>query len=153
MPAGRPTDYTQELGDRICEKIAEGKSMRSVCREEDMPGLSTVFRWIRDIKEFQEQYARACEERTEALSEEILDIADDGINDWMEVEYKDNTVWKVNNEAVQRSRLRVDTRKWIMSKMKPKKYGDKVDVTSGGDKITGNTIVFESFKDHEQDKG
>lgn len=66
------------------------------------------------------------------MSEEILDISDDGSNDWMEVNYGEHTAWKTNGEALQRSRLRVDTRKWLMAKMKPKVYGDKLDMTTNG---------------------
>lgn len=129
---GRPTDYTQELADRICELITEGLSMRSVAAREDMPASSTIFKWLRENKIFSEQYAKACEERTEAMSEDILDIADDGSNDLMVVQ-KGNREYEVENrEVTNRSRLRVDTRKWLMSKMKPKKYGDKIDVTSDG---------------------
>lgn len=141
MPGGRPSTYTQELADRICEGIALGSSLRTVLTGDDMPVMSTVFKWIREHEEFSNQYARACEERTEAMSEDLLDIADDGSNDWMEVHKGDTEAWVTNGEALQRSRLRVDTRKWLMSKMKPKKYGDKIDVTSGGEKIAPVPIL------------
>lgn len=144
---GRPSVFTQDLADKICEELAQGKSMRTVCKEENMPDMSTVFRWLRTNKEFQEQYARAKQESADAMAEEVLDISDDGRNDWMEKEYGDNIMWVTNGEALQRSRLRVDTRKWLMSKMKPKKYGEKMDVTSDGKAIKGNTIMFADFKD------
>lgn len=127
---GRPTTYTQALADRICEEIANGSSVRTVAKSESMPAPSSIFKWLREHKEFSEQYARACEERSEAMSEDILDIADDGTNDWMEVNRRGHQGWETNGEALQRSRLRVDTRKWLMSKMKPKKYGDRLDLNS-----------------------
>lgn len=134
-PVGRPSTYTQELADKICETIAQGYSMRTVCSKEGMPAMSTVFKWLRENKEFSEQYTRATEERTEAMSEDILDIADDGSNDLMTIQ-KGNVEYTVENkEVTNRSRLRVDTRKWLMAKMKPKKYGDKTDITSGGEAI------------------
>lgn len=137
MPAGRPTKYSQELSDRICEELAIGKSLRTVCEGEDMPSLKTIFNWFRTYPEFLQQYARAKEESADAMAEEVLDIADDGENDWIERERADgSTFTALNSEAIQRSRLRVDTRKWLMSKMKPKKYGDKMDVTSDGKAIT-----------------
>lgn len=144
---GRPSKYNQKLADKICEQLSQGISLRTVCKGDKMPSAASVFNWLRTKKEFLEQYARAKEESADAMIEDILDIADDGVNDWMEVEYGENTVWKTNPEAIQRSRLRVDTRKWIASKMKPKKYGDKMDVTSGGKAIKGNAIVFSNFKD------
>lgn len=103
-----------------------------------MPGASTVFRWLRTYSEFREQYEKAKEESADALAEEILDIADNGTNDFMEKENNDgSTWWEYRTEAVQRSRLRVDTRKWIASKLKPKKYGDRtnLDHTSDGKPI------------------
>lgn len=139
MPGGRPTTYTQELADKICEGITLGYSVRTVCKPDEMPAISTFYRWLREHDEFQKQYARATEERTEAMAEDILDIADDGTNDWTTKTNKDGSEYDVvNSDVIQRSRLRVDTRKWLMAKMKPKKYGDKIDVTSGGDKINDN---------------
>jgi len=132
-PGGRPSTYSEELAARICEEIAMGDSMRTVCKADDMPAMSSVFKWLREHKEFSEQYARACEERTEAMAEDILDIADDGTNDWTTKKGKDGREYEVvDNDVIQRSRLRVDTRKWLMAKMKPKKYGDKLDLTSDG---------------------
>lgn len=126
MTAGRPTTYTQELADKICEELAQGKSMRTVCLPSDMPVCSTVFKWLREHKEFSEQYARAKEESADAMSEDILDIADDGRNDWMVIHNKAGMPIEVpNREVIDRSKLRVDTRKWLMAKMKPKKYSEK----------------------------
>lgn len=126
LKPGRPTDYSQELGDVICAKIAEGMSVRNICLEEDMPCTTTFYRWMRLHKEFREQYAKAKDDQADALVEEILDIADDGTNDWIENYDREgnSTGWKENKEAINRSRLRVDTRKWLASKLKAKKYGD-----------------------------
>lgn len=132
MPAGRPSDYTLELAARICEQLASGMSLRTVCKADDMPNASTVFLWIQRHKEFREQYDRAKEESADALAEEMLDIADEGSNDWMENNDPDNPGYRANGEHIQRSRLRVDTRKWYASKLKPKKYGEKLDVEHGG---------------------
>lgn len=131
--AGRPSEYTQEIADRICAQLAEGISLRTVCLGDEMPDKATVFRWLRTNKDFCDQYARAKEESTDALAEEIIDISDDGTNDWMTITTAGGFEKEVvNHEVVNRSKLRVDTRKWIMSKMKPKKYGDKIDMTTNG---------------------
>jgi hypothetical protein len=134
-PPGRPSDYTPDLADVICERLSAGESLRTVCKADDMPDARTVFRWLRLHEEFRQQYARAKEEAADALVEEIADIADEGSNDWMEVHDPDNPGWKFNGEHFQRSRLRVDARKWIASKLKPKKYGDKLDLTSDGKRL------------------
>jgi hypothetical protein len=136
---GRPTKFSQKTATRICNEIVAGNSLRHICEADDMPAPSTVLGWVADprYKTFSEQYAHACEERTEAFIEEIFAIADDGSNDWMEKHYGDDdeSTWVINGEAVQRSKLRVDARKWYASKMKPKRYGDKLDLTSDGDKL------------------
>jgi len=131
--SGRPSRYTKQLAAEICAELAQGNSLRTVCRQEKMPGPSTVFRWLSEKADFREQYARAKEESADALFEDLLDIADDGSNDWMEKHGKDGESggYQLNGEHIQRSKLRVDARKWMMSKMKPKKYGDRIqqDVT------------------------
>lgn len=133
---GRPTDYTKELADKICDQLSDGLSLRTVCLDDDMPAKSTVFKWLRTHQEFADQYARAKAEATDAMAEELLDIADDGTNDWMTITLPGGHEKEVlNNEALQRSRLRVDTRKWLMSKMKPKKYGEKLDLTTDGKEL------------------
>ncbi len=128
MPAGRPTDYTQELASEICSRLATGDSMRKVCQADDMPSRKSIFLWLAKFPEFSDQYAKAKEEAAEALAEEMFDIADDGQNDWMEQLDRDGEVtgYKVNGETIQRSKLRVDVRKWYLSKIKPKKYGEKI---------------------------
>jgi hypothetical protein len=112
-----------------------------------MPAISTVFRWIREDDEFQKQYMRACEERTEAMAEYVLDISDDGRNDWME----SRGGYIVNKEATERSKLRIETRKWLMAKMKPKKYGDKIDVTSGGERIKSEPVIISQIAKRASD--
>jgi hypothetical protein len=94
--------------------------------------MSTVFNWLHSFPEFLEQYTRAKEESADALVDEMLDIADDAANDWMEVHDKDNPGYRLNGEAINRSRLRVDTRKWIAAKLKPKKYGERVQTELTG---------------------
>ncbi len=142
---GRPTLYTQELADKICEQLALGNSMRTVCKGDDMPCLSTVFKWIRENKEFMQQYARAKEESADALAEEILDISDESIG------VIKKGAAKKSSALAQAQRLRVDTRKWIASKLKPKKYGDKLDLSTGGGKeIKSNSITFLNFGDKKE---
>lgn len=143
---GRPEKYSIELANKVCERLAMGKSLRTVCKDDDMPAMSTVFTWFRKHPEFTEHYEKAKQEATDAMAEEILDISDDSVNDYSEEVNIDGSIKvKVNQENIQRARLRVDTRKWLMAKMKPKKYGEKVDVTSDGKAIKGNTVVFTTF--------
>ena len=126
-----PVTITPDVMAQICSEIASGRSLRSVCQDEGMPHRITVFKRMNRDPEFLALYNVAVEARSDALVEEILDIADDGRNDWVEQYGPDGeaTGWKFNAEHYQRSRLRVDTRKWVAGKMKPKKYGDKLDLT------------------------
>tara|TARA_R110000744_G_scaffold246942_1_gene363473 strand:- start:36140 stop:36655 length:516 start_codon:yes stop_codon:yes gene_type:complete len=126
---GRPTDYSLELSDVICERLAGGESMRSIGRDESMPAVRTMFRWLREKEEFKHQYEIAKEESADGLVEEMLEIADESSNDYMDKLMKNGeTVRVLDAEHVQRSRLRIDVRKWSASKLKPKKYGDKQHV-------------------------
>ena len=105
---GRPAAYTPALAAEICERMEAGENVRSICRSEDMPDEATVRLWARENREgFYPQYARAMETRMEGLADEILEIADD----------------KSGDPA--RDRLRLDSRKWIMSKVAPKRWGDR----------------------------
>lgn len=134
MPAGRPTDYSEELTDTICERIADGESLRTICSDDDMPNKSTVLRWLAKHQEFATKYAHARDVQADVFVDEMTDIADDGSNDWMERkgDEGENIGWRENGEALRRSALRISTRQWIAEKLKPKKYGTKVAV--GGDK-------------------
>lgn len=120
------TDKEQIL-QSIFDLIGSGLSLRKALKSAN-PKIdgTTFYQWIDENEDKSKQYARACEERAEALADEIIDIADFAENDTITTEKGDMP----DNEWINRSKLRVDTRKWLMSKMMPKKYGDKVDVTS-----------------------
>ena len=131
---GRPSLFTKETADIICERIANGESLRAICDDDDMPDKATVFRWLKAEPDFCDQYARAREAQADAIFDDILSIADDGRNDWMEKVNGDgeNVGWTVNGEAMRRSQLRIEARKWMAGKLKPKKYGDKLDLNVSG---------------------
>ena len=110
----RPTKYSEDLADQICERIANGESMRSVSRDEAMPAMSTLFKWLREHDQFSEQYARAKDESADCMVDDILSIADN------------------DEEDPQSRRVRIDARKWVASKLKPKKYGDRIQTEVTG---------------------
>lgn len=128
---GRPSIYSGDLADLICERIAAGESLRGICKDDDMPAASTVFRWLAENKAFQEQYAHAREEQAETLVDEIVAIADESA---VIVKHEGEDVQLgLDPTAIARNRLRVDARKWVASKLKPKKYGEKVAIGGAGD--------------------
>ncbi len=133
---GRPSDFTEEIAEKICEMIASGISLRKVCKKNKMPHIATVMRWLlkKENKGFREQYELACNTRAELMFDELEEIADT----------------KDDKESPNRSRLRVDTRKWYLSKVLPKKFGDKLDLTTK-DKALPSPI-YGGISRHDGDK-
>jgi hypothetical protein len=114
------------MADAICERIADGESLRTICEDEAMPGRTTVRRWLAERDDFRRQYALAREEQADVLFDEMLEIADDGTNDWMRRTGKDGEAgWAENGEHIRRSQVRIDARKWMAGKLRPKVYGDR----------------------------
>ena len=128
--------YTKEdketIFQSILSQIEEGASLRSALRKDKMPSSSTFFIWLEEDETKSKQYVRATELRAENMFEDILSIVDENTNDTITL---DDGKEIVNNDVIQRARLRMDARKWMLGKMNPKKYGDKLDMTSGGDKL------------------
>jgi hypothetical protein len=123
----------------IIDRIEQGESLRSVLRSDDMPSQNTFFKWLNKSEEKVKQYARAMELRAEVRFESIE-------ADYMEEPQRDPMTGKIDTGWVQLQRLKIDSKKWELSKLHPKKYGDKLDVTSDGDKITSNDIKIEIVK-------
>lgn len=128
--------YTDKDKDNIfeyvCQEIEKGRALRNVLKDENMPSTSTFYQWLDNDEVKAKQYARATEVRADIIFDDILAIADENTND---TSINENGIEVVNNDVIQRSRLRIDARKWVLSKLNPKKFGDKTDVTSGGEKI------------------
>lgn len=121
--------FNQVAADAVCVLLEEGKSLRAACKELGITP-SHVLQWSKDNKDFSEQYARAREVGYKLLADELLDIADEKE---VQVRYDgEDTTLDLSPTAIARNRLRVDTRKWMLSKMLPKIYGDKLELS--GDK-------------------
>lgn len=137
-PGGRPTIFTKKISEEICFRMANGESLRSICREADMPNIATVWRWRQDNEEFCKHYDKAREDQIECYANEMAEIADDSTNDFYEKALKNGEVSVVGNtEMVNRARLRVDTRKWICERMNPKRFGPKSEIDHKGDLALG----------------
>lgn len=131
---GRPSTYTPEIAAAVCARLALGETLRSICRDEDMPPESTVRLWaLDDVQGFAAQYARARDLGLDAMAEQCIEIADEA--ETTQKVGRDGETMEVvfDSTAVARNRLRLDARKWLLSKMAPKRYGDKLEtVLSGG---------------------
>lgn len=142
---GRPVEFSQEIADKLLEQIATtSKSLKRICDDPDLPSVRTVFNWLAKGEEknadpifatFLHQYARAREHQADFLADEIIEIADDSSRDKLRVKRVKNAdggsmeLVEEDKEFTNRSKLRVEARKWVASKLKPKKYGDKIDHT------------------------
>ncbi|HMY35630.1 MAG TPA: hypothetical protein PK511_09615 [Chitinophagales bacterium] len=147
MNRGRPSKYSEDVIELLCDKIANSTDgLKKICDSDDrLPGFRTVFTWLAnpDYKDFQHKYARAREAQAELLADEIIDISDSSDRDY--IQGQDGTL-TVNHEYINRSRLRVDARKWKASKLYPKKYGERVEVEN-----TGNMKFVITTKKRETD--
>jgi hypothetical protein len=116
MTRGRSSEFTEAVADTICERIADGESLRAICKDDTMPSTSSVCKWLGQFPEFAEQYARARELQADALFDDCLAIADNKS--------------ELAAEKADERRLQIDTRKWMAGKLKGK-YSDKVKHVGG----------------------
>lgn len=128
----------KEVIDLIIDLIEEGGSIRSILKRPDTVGTKTFYKWLEASEELQERYKNATKKRADNIFEEMLEIADKQSAD---MELNDRGEHVINHNVINRSRLQIDTRKWMLGKLNPTKYGDKLDVTSGGDKLQAVPIV------------
>ena len=140
----RPSKYSEALAREVCERISTSSSgLVKIAKDPDMPALRTIHKWLNEHEEFMHMYEEAKRQQAELLAQEIIDIADDAEQD-MEIDEEGRI--RVRSEHIQRSRLRVDARKWVAAKLLPRKYGDKLDVTSDGEKLEPTRIIIEHIK-------
>jgi hypothetical protein len=164
---GRPSDYSEKIADVICGRMICGaddkpESLRSICRDDGMPSLGTVMRWLSKHPEFREQYRAAREAQSEIHQEEILEISDNCTDDVQILmgNEEQTELGRINHSAIARAKLQIDTRKWIMSKMVPKKYGDKTILSNDPDSpvnaapvsVTVTTDVVKSIVEQVRDE-
>ncbi|MDH0276415.1 MULTISPECIES: terminase small subunit protein [unclassified Stenotrophomonas] len=135
----RPSKYSQKLAEQICERLADGESLRTICSGNGMPKRSTVFRWLTENQAFRDQYAHAREAQADAYAEDTVDISDEECtmvraskHGTADDDGEGNTEVVFDPTAVARNRLRVDARKWYAGKLAPKKYGNNQTVEHRG---------------------
>lgn len=135
----------EKIFDSVLERIEEGEALRNILKDDVMPSSRTFFKWLAEDEIKVKRYAQACEVRADNLFEEILQIADDSSEDAIVSEHG----IALNKEFVARSRLRYDARRWMIGKLNPKKYGDKIqqDITTQGEKIQANAKISISLPD------
>ena len=142
-------EQIENIFNKIILEMISGRSLRSILKDDGMPSFETFYKWLDDDSKKSEHYARACNIRADYLFEEIIDIADDSSRD---VKINSEGQECLNSEFVQRSKLKVDARKWVVSKMNPKKYGDKQETTHVFEKAIFNGIDLDVPKDDSASK-
>jgi hypothetical protein len=131
-PPGRPRSYNKRIASYICKELMKGRSLTSICKENNMPSMPTVYSWLNSskpyyIEEFFKSYSMAREIQSHILADQIVDIADDGSRDiYLTRSRNGKEVMKVNYDHLRRCELSIDARKWIASHLLPRKYGKKV---------------------------
>ena len=138
---GRPSDYSPEMGELICAKIASGKTLSEICRKQGMPARQTVLRWRREHSGFDTEYTRARVDQMENWGDDCVEIADDDTLDTLDsVDKQGNSIQVANHANVQRDRLRIDTRKFMMSKIARHIYGERVNHEHSGEIHQRHTV-------------
>ena len=148
------SSFCQSVFDQICDQLSGGKTLREICRQPGMPAESTVRKWtIANEQGCYAQYARAREALAEHWADEILEIADDATNDWMGRQRRDGvTEIVLNRDHVERSKQRIDARKWLLSKALPKVYGDKQSV-EGKFSVDWAQVCQEAAEKYKKEEG
>ena len=123
-------EYDPVVGNEILERLADGDSLAAICRDQGMPDERSVRRWARNQGDFGDQYAAARRLGYEKRADELLEIADNSSADWIDTGNGNRVLDSVH---VNRARLMIDTRKWLLSKMLPKVYGDHLTVAGDPD--------------------
>jgi hypothetical protein len=151
---GRPTKFNQELADLICHRIATHPwGLKKICNfYDDMPKDTTILEWRMKYDKFSSQYAKAKLAQADALAEDCLNIADDDSGD---VKINNDGFEVFNGEFAARSRIRIDTRKWLASKLLPKQYGDKLVLeqkTEENEKLKAELLELRAKLDEQHRK-
>lgn len=141
--------WTPEIEGEILTRIGDGESLRKICGDDWLPSRETVHKRITNDTDFADRYARAREAQADTLVDQIIEIADDDSGDWEETENGP----RLNAENIQRSKLRIDARKWMAGKLRPKAYGERIDHTSSDGSMSPapSTIIIEAADDDSDD--
>jgi hypothetical protein len=145
---GAPTKYSQALADTICARLSQGESLRSIVKDDDMPSQRVVYLWLQEKPDFLQQYTRAREEQADTLADEIVDIADERpeINELIDKKTGEVLSIDLSPAYIAWQKNRIEARKWTAMKLRPKKYGDKLEL--GGD--PNNPLKIEVKNEAEQ---
>ena len=140
---GRPTKYSLEIALEICDRIADGESLVKICSDPKMPKKTAVYEWLLRHKEFAEIYARAREDQADTLADEIHAISDELPQQIVD----DKGKTRYDSAYVQWQKNRVDARKWVAAKLKPKKYSDRIAHVGDNesDAININVNIFDEM--------
>lgn len=141
---GRHTEFSQEIVDIVCERIADGESLRSICGDVTLPSKATIFKWLSQNKDFADQYAHARDAQADAMADDILHISNTPCIG-VKTTTKSTGIETIEGDMIEHRRLQVDARKWLAARMAPKKYGDRID-------LNAKILDITNLSDEELDK-
>lgn len=144
---GAPTKYNQALADAICVRISQGESLRSIVKDEDMPSQRVVYLWLQQKPDFLQQYTRAREEQADTLADEIVDIADERpeVNEVIDKKTGEVLSIDLSSAYIAWQKNRIEARKWTAMKLRPKKYGDKLELAGNEESPVVGFGIFETL--------
>jgi len=148
LPPHRPTDYSEKIASEICTRLTQGEPLVQMCRDEHLPHVSTIYRWLARHPDFCDTYARAREEQADTLADQIVQIADERpeVNPIIDSKTGELIRIELSSSYIAWQKNRIEARKWTAMKLRPKKYGDKLEL--GGD--PNNPLKFEVKVEAEQ---
>ena len=141
----------QAIFEDILDEIIDGRAIRNILKDKGMPRALSFFQWLKSRPDWQEQYSYACELRQELLFEKMMEIAENP-ETGEEITLDHNGTKIVQKDMIQHRNLKVNTLKWQLAKLNPKKYGDKVDLTTDGEKLPSDQKVTWNFIDAKKPK-
>jgi len=123
---GRPSSYTTEIAEKICEELANGRHLHAICADEWAPGERTVYQWLEKNEDFAQMYARARARQQEVFAAQVIEIAD-------------------TEPDSAKARNRMDARKWYAARVAPRKWGDRVEIDAKVETTTGPSDALTAF--------
>ncbi|ANC53444.1 hypothetical protein A4249_07095 [Brevundimonas sp. GW460-12-10-14-LB2] len=148
---GRPSDYSPEVAQEICDRLSQGEPLAAICRDDHMPAVRTVSDWKAAHPTFSADFAHAREAGFDQIALDCLEIADDTRNDTKMVGRGEDKHEAADTEWISRSKLRVETRLKLLAKWDPKRYGDRVALTDGDGGKLAPTVVMYQLPDNGRD--
>jgi len=145
VPLGRPVEFTDDIADEICWRLTHGEPLVQICKDDHLPHVATIYRWVARFPDFRDMYTRAREDQADTNADEILQIADEHPPEYTD---KDGRT-TLDATYINWQRSRIEARKWTAAKLKPRKYGERMALegVEGGAPIATQDATASKFEE------